>query len=768
MATNRPDSVITLTGFPPLVPHVPPNWPTRPQPGKLSLLWQFNFHDLYHKNSPFTRGDDIFGVIPNKQPFIYTYIDEVGNPILDQLPTQFKTLAAEFNITNDTLTDVVRVGKYEASPQGILFNIRQIALQRLNSFDETRIFNPLSPILATIQPLTLGFGENPTRHIEGGLPGLLNSVTSIIGINNQKGYQTPDSTAGSDALPNSNSGQGKGLIRGSDASKALAKFQSSWQISPSPAAGGVSGLFSMIQNAATQLFGNPRQPTGTLFRADESAYTLMALSRKVNAIQSWFPSPQTSINGVKKTTNITTTSTGPSSFIRQKLIALPNGPVIVNISTNFIGQSIKGRPTGYFINDGDLYSNDVGSPVFPDDLTNSDILVQFSFYVDPSNKFSTKFTDPLSDKVEAVSNNLKKVLNGINGPQSVYTATTNTYSKLLASGDVKSIGYDNLFGNIPSQDSPLTTYGTIQEYANGSNRNPASLDQRVRFSKNLRFATTFNSDGINQLDILDKNRTIKPEDNLTKLYPNWKEYKPYEDDLIAFFFYDVVNQKYIPFRATLKGISEGNTAYWNDLRFIGRADQLYSYNGFSRTLGFTFNVVINSITELLPSWKRINYIASAVKPSNYTRSERVENNFNRFMVAPMFMITIGDLYTYQPVVITNVNVNIPDDASWETLNQYNSDEWSYLNGIIKNNTLAKRYGQLPREVEIAITCNLLEKERAQVGGSHFGHAPRVDNWENQTGDNVFLVGDNTIPYLPAPSELHKDFIELNPASQPAK
>ena len=55
MAQTRIDSVLALVGFPPLVLNVPPNWPTTPQPGKISLLWQFNYHELYHKFSPFTN-----------------------------------------------------------------------------------------------------------------------------------------------------------------------------------------------------------------------------------------------------------------------------------------------------------------------------------------------------------------------------------------------------------------------------------------------------------------------------------------------------------------------------------------------------------------------------------------------------------------------------------------------------------------------------------------------------------------------------------------
>ena len=126
----------------------------------------------------------------------------------------------------------------------------------------------------------------------------------------------------------------------------------------------------------------------------------------------------------------------------------------------------------------------------------------------------------------------------------------------------------------------------------------------------------------------------------------------------------------------------------------------------------------------------------------------------------MFMLTIGDLYKFQPMVITSININIPDDASWETLNQDNSREWTYLNGIIRAPNLGKNYGQLPREAEIAVTCNLLEKERAIVGGSHFGHEPRVDDWETQSGDARFLT-DGSVPYLPSLTDLGKGLAQFN-------
>lgn len=829
MATTRIDSVLALSGFPPLVPHVPPNWPQGPSVGKIGLLWKYNNHELYHKFSPYTNyHDSLFAsLLSNKQPFVYTYIDEAGNSLLDKIPSPFKTFADEIaNINNDTINDVVRVGRFLVSSWGVQFLATQVTIQRLQPFDETRVYNPLSPILATVAPLTLGVGLPPIRHVEQGLLGLASSITSVVGINLQSSYQTPASTAGNGALSSYNSGQGKGLLRGADASKGYAQLQVAWPTSTNPSnssPSGVSGLTSMVTAAVNQLFGStPSQPKGTIFRADEKTYSLMAISPRSNGGQTWYANsktvadkpPGSTSNSILNTINSIVSivqnptqiignalsglfsSTGGAkggTFVRKKLLSLPNGFVTFTITNGITGQSIKGRNTGYIIKDGDKYGRDVFSTNDIGSLENSDILVQFSYYATDGQNYDSKFDDANSNKVKDLISTLQSVIGKINGNgiigQVQYTANTNTYSHLLSSGDLKSIGYDNLFNTIPRLPRPKNSYGVTGEYNTGASELPPTIDKSVNPNNNLRFATSFASDGLNQLPILNiKNGKIQiPHDpNLSVDYTNWTEYKPYKDDLIAFFFYDVVNQKFIPFRATIKGISEGNTAFWDELRFIGRPDQLYNYNGFSRTLAFSFNIVINSVTELLPAWKRIGYLASVVKPSNYTRSETVGNVFDRFMVPPMFMVTIGDLYKYQPMVIRSVTVNIPDDAIWETLNEFNSEEWSYLNGIIKNpnmqsidntgingtNSTGVRYGQLPREIEINVEGALLEKERAQVGGNHYGHAPRKDNWENfldsngNITDDAFLVGDANTPYLPQPSFLHKTMIEAIPSTQP--
>ena len=806
MAQTRVDSVQKLTGFPPLVKNVPANWPTKPAPDKISLLFNYNSNNLYHKFSPFTNYHDsmLSGILSNKQPFVYTYIDEAQNSTFEQLPAAVKGLATAVNITPDTLKDVVRVSKFLVSSWGVQFLAKQLLIQRTAPFDETRLYNPLSPVLATVQPLTLGLGMPPIRHIEGGiLTGLLNSVTSTVGIDITGGkFQTPTSAAPFDKnsgvapLPRDNSGQGKGLPRGATASGGYTQLNNKWGVSQS--SGILGGLIKSITTAAVQIFGTtPKQPKGTQVRADEGTYNLMALSSRLSPDSSaprqmWYPSSKITIANPKGSTSLLNTlnnitsfvtnvisnptslagnalsgllSSGPGGtgiFSRVKFIAVPGGFTTLLSNSGLVGKTIRGKQTGYTLSDGFKYSNTVG--VTGDFLFDkSDIMVQYSYYIQDNLFYPSKLSDPKQPAETKINTNLRNVINRINNAKT-YQALTNTYSRLMSSGEINDpsrLGYNRM------SDIPDDTNTPVTEEYNSSLNQTRTIDSSIKSTKNLKMASSFKSDGLNRLGVLGADRKV-PKDIQNEFGIQWEKWNPYQDDLIAFHFYDVVNEKYIPFRATVKGISEGNTAYWDELRFIGRADQIYSYNGFSRTLSFTFNVVVGSVTELLPTWQKINYMASTVKPSNYTKGNAagVDLPYNRFMVPPMFMITIGDLYKFQPAVITSLNVNIPDDAAWETLNQDNSpDSWEYLSGIITSPTLGNSFAQVPREAEIAVTCNLLEKERAIVGGSHFGHAPLKDNhvWGNF---NIPTEEKDRRDYLPDPTDFSIGILSYNDSETP--
>jgi len=154
-----------------------------------------------------------------------------------------------------------------------------------------------------------------------------------------------------------------------------------------------------------------------------------------------------------------------------------------------------------------------------------------------------------------------------------------------------------------------------------------------------------------------------------------------------------------------------------------RADKLQSYKGFSRTLSFKFNVVANTVKELLPMWKRINYLVGLTKPANYTQGGQNNSNaYSRFIIPPLVKFTIGDIYKNQPGVIKSIGLNIPDNCVWETISEETSAtfDWSYLNGRIQWQDSIGKVAQFPRECELNLSMDLLEKERPVVGGANFG------------------------------------------------
>jgi len=216
--------------------------------------------------------------------------------------------------------------------------------------------------------------------------------------------------------------------------------------------------------------------------------------------------------------------------------------------------------------------------------------------------------------------------------------------------------------------------------------------------------------GVNQSDLINVLRVqSKTDDFINK-------------DLIKFYFYDIYNQKYIPFRATVKGISERSVSSWDDFQYIGNADKVFNYKGFTRGLGFSFNVVAMSVKELLPMWQRINYLMSLTKPANYK---------NGFIVPPLVMMTIGDIYNNQPIVINSINMTIPDNATWETVSDsYAFSQFQYLNGRLKSKNLVA-LAQFPREAEISIDANILEKETPKVGRNNFGDVNIGGKFERQ-------------------------------------
>jgi len=300
--------------------------------------------------------------------------------------------------------------------------------------------------------------------------------------------------------------------------------------------------------------------------------------------------------------------------------------------------------------------------------------------------------------------------------------------------NIKNAGYSVSFNDADTRvfTSPDTTlFGinkTKQENINNktfidSYRDNTQLLDGLKFErKNSRkMSTSHKGDELNKLTILDKDRKIQDETGIS----GWTTYEPYNDDQIAFYFYDMVNEKYIPFRASVTGINDSFQADWANYKYIGRPDKLYTYDGITRQVSFSFRVIANSIKELLPMWKRINYLCGLTLPANYTTAKsQGDNSDSQFMIPAFVLLTLGDMYKEQPILINRVGLTIPEGAAWETINENSEQDWSYLNNIITWTGSNGKVAQFPRQVEISMDLTPFFKERPITGMANFGHAPR--------------------------------------------
>lgn len=739
---------------PSLPVRVPVNYPTTPTPGKIRILYDANKKDLYHKLSPY--GYDTFLGIKTRQPFFYTYPDEAKN-------------SSEYYIVDlfqHSIRDVQRVTKWMGSQQGIVFLTKQFLMQTGNAFNETRIWNPTSPIVAAGMPLTF-WSARPLRHVDTSdllgsfLGGLGKTIGGLFGTTT-KPPRPPAGTIGGALAQNSITAQwgGKGLLRAGTANKAKTVMVSKW---PAGTPKG-TGILGFLGQTLKSMFGNfiPERQTGVTARTDEVMYGMMLSSTSGENGVFTYQGANGQIDGVQQfwfggSMNVTRKGSGgrPTNWV--KLYVDKNGKPIWEPPRESLRISGLTGPIGYSVQQTDKpvrYGDYVGTEAKSDNWEGSDVLIQHSKYAEEDKHYPSKLTDKSTDQFQLMRANLQAVLDKIR-VGNVYSISDNGESSVLPPANRSVIGYDRIVAmKSHGATEDQYRYSVLKEY---KDRNIAVLENANTNNpkdKSKKLASSGQFDGINTLTVLGKDRRI-----VDQKIAGWSEWKPYHDDQIAFYFYDVVNEKYIPFRAIIRGLQETDSATWEELSFVGRADRLYSYGGFNRSLTFSFTVHINSILELAPTWQRINYLMSLVKPARYTTNEQQtsaaanpKSIYNRFPVPPMVMITIGDLYKNQPVVLASAGLSIPDTALWETLTPENSDnQWSYLAEYIKAPSVGKLYGQLPKTAEISINAYILEQERAIVGAAHFGKAPHKEDY--QKGEYRRVLPDDS-----EPTELHKSFV----------
>jgi hypothetical protein len=103
-------------------------------------------------------------------------------------------------------------------------------------------------------------------------------------------------------------------------------------------------------------------------------------------------------------------------------------------------------------------------------------------------------------------------------------------------------------------------------------------------------------------------------------------------------------------------MSDSYTADWSPTKYLGRGENFYNYNGFTRQISLSWTVAAQSKQELIPMYKKLNYLASSLTP---------EYSPNGYMRGNMVQLTVGGYLYEQPGIITGLTYNIEENTPWE-------------------------------------------------------------------------------------------------------
>jgi hypothetical protein len=247
-----------------------------------------------------------------------------------------------------------------------------------------------------------------------------------------------------------------------------------------------------------------------------------------------------------------------------------------------------------------------------------------------------------------------------------YTDTT------IVSSDV-AMGYAQLAKQTPFQDGPIYLIkdfrSAIPAYNNNSPgslrwtqsksqqiriglQDPGKIEKGLPHGKPIDYTLRVASDELNML-------MPKTQNNL--LIDPWLELG-YKDSIKLGFEClsndDTSKSTALLFRALLtNGFTDNNTAVLTPLRYMGRGEEFFTYQGFTRDIQFSFKIAALSRDELRPLYNKLNYLISQVYP-DYAGNSGI-------MRAPIVKVTLGDYLYRVPGFLQSVNVTVDNSTSWE-------------------------------------------------------------------------------------------------------
>lgn len=233
--------------------------------------------------------------------------------------------------------------------------------------------------------------------------------------------------------------------------------------------------------------------------------------------------------------------------------------------------------------------------------------------------------------------------------------------------------------------------------------------------------TKYNVDSINVIDVVNDDvfygNSLKPNSDVAKDGSIFSKTVTSDTGVSGFFGRDIIkfrieflnndapvtngiNTDVLAFRAYLDGFDDGMTAKWNSFRYMGRGEEFYVYEGFTRDISVAFTIFAHSPEEMRPIYRKLNYLLSSFAP-DYSSALKMRGNIS--------YLTVGDYLYRQPGIFTDIKLTGMLDSNWEIAldksNQNDREQYELPKYIKVNLSFKPIHTFLPRKVQAGKYAN---------------------------------------------------------------
>ena len=268
--------------------------------------------------------------------------------------------------------------------------------------------------------------------------------------------------------------------------------------------------------------------------------------------------------------------------------------------------------------------------------------------------------DPLGIYGNGGADAAKSLMDRLTSASDRHTTVTFAEKKSVLDQTGKDYHY-NLYGSIPTKDTKEREYSDI-------NVKRASI---AKFLKNDRYPQGITAknyhkqvqnwnadrDPVNGAPLMDEDRydsTITPD--FVDFKFRVKSYGDYESGEGDSAVTNTSKNKILIFSAIINSLSDAVSPEYNEVRYLGRPDKFYTYNGVDRDINVSFTLYPKTRSEFPFLAEKLNYLVGLTYP---------QYSATNAMLAPYVDLTLGDMFNNQPGYISSLNVNVQENTTWE-------------------------------------------------------------------------------------------------------